>query len=475
MKKKPAPPAPQPAQIQAIERCIERGDFGGAGERLERLQKAFPDFKPLKRLAFEIAWKDGNVDEAAAAAWDWCEATPNSVRAFDALYGASAGRYPFLFRHAAGRLRALGERVDDDEILQRHGGKLDQADGLRVDLAQAFMGCARFAEARPLVETLDRPPAQNNFAQILFAEGEIERAAEVFAATLEKAPENFFALARLAALRLWLCGKSAAIEINERLQTLTPVDINALQLKMESALFFGQPERADAAWRAASELPWYGEQIERVPEIGKALRYLSAMAAWRLGEHFEAIRRLDDDDDDYDGDPDWGIRSKCRRAALTADTPDWKIREMAFWWPTGRITALFRKKMYRNDKEFFDGWGVPTPNADYLVAVSASGGESSREFAISALEYLADEGGEARENARRAMLELLRLPCGPDEVRSQLQTTMSEKGFFADGATVEVFTRGKIIEARPPAVAVRDDDETASDEAGLPPTMRRGR
>jgi Tfp pilus assembly protein PilF len=45
---------------------------------------------------------------------------------------------------------------------------------------------------------------------------------------------------------------------------------------------------------------------------------------------------------------------------------------------------------------------------------------------------------------------------------------MSEKGFFEEGATVEVFVRGKIIEARPPAVAVRDDDEDemAIDEAG---------
>lgn len=61
----------QPAQIEAIEHCIERGKLAGANER-------------LKRPACEIAW-------------EWCAASPNISPAFLVLAestGGAPGRYP---------------------------------------------------------------------------------------------------------------------------------------------------------------------------------------------------------------------------------------------------------------------------------------------------------------------------------------------------------------------------------------------
>ena len=90
MKKLRSEARPQPGQLEAIERCLDRGDLEGARARLPRLQAAFPDFKPLKSLAYEIVWQSGDPMRAVLAAWEWCQASPNSIQACDALADSSS-------------------------------------------------------------------------------------------------------------------------------------------------------------------------------------------------------------------------------------------------------------------------------------------------------------------------------------------------------------------------------------------------
>jgi tetratricopeptide (TPR) repeat protein len=479
MKKKPAPSRPQPAQIQAIERCLERGDLREAKERLHRLQAAFPDFKPLRRLAFEIAWEGGHAAQAAAAAWDWCEASPGSAAAFNALRDASLGHFPYLFLHAAERARALGEIIPEEglrEVREMVEDSLDERDGLRFDLSRAFMGAGRNGDARPLVETLDHPAAQNNFAQILFAEGEIERAAEIFESVLAKNPADNFALSRLATLRLWLSGKAPALDINERLLAGTPADPDELRRQLESALLFGQPDRADGLYRLAPDLPWYEESEEYDPESRDALHYLGAMAAWRMGDRHEALRRLKaaGEDNDEFNDEHGDIGAQCLVASISGDTPDWTLGALSQWWPLSRILSL-RSKFVDDDNALFENWQVPMPHCDYLVAVAASGGNDARVLALAALRYLTNRYGELREGAIQALFELLRLPCGPDKVRSELHAMMADDDLLDGKTPVEMFVGGALAEIRPLAITIREgptDEETVLEAADLARYLR---
>jgi tetratricopeptide (TPR) repeat protein len=474
MKKKLAPSRPQPAQIQAIERCLERGDLDGADERLLRLQAAFPDFKPLCRLAFEIAWEGGRIARAAAAAWDWCEASPNSAAAFNALRNASRGRYPYLFLHAAERAGALGEPVPDEDLRKVRNlfkDSLDERDGLRLDLSRVFMGAGRNGDARPLIETLDHPAARNNFAQILFAEGEIGRAAEIFESVLAENPADHFALFRLATLRLWLSGKTRAADLNERLLAGTPADPEELCRQLESALLFGQPARADGIYRLAPDLPWYDESEKYAPESLDAMHYLGAMAAWRMGDHHETIRRIKaacEDNDEFDDEYD-DIGGQCLIASVNGDTPDWTLGALSQWWPLSRILSL-RPKLLDSDDALFENWQVPMPHCDYLVAVMASGGSDARVLALAALRYLTGRGGELREEAKQALFELLRLPCGPDKVRSELHAMMADDDLLDGKTSIEMFVGGKLTEIRPLTITIREgpaDVETVLDAADL--------
>jgi predicted Zn-dependent protease len=446
-------PRPQPAQIQAIERCIERGELDEADKRLLRLQALFPDFKPLRRLAFEIARESGHVPVMATAAWDWCEASANSAAALGALLDASEGYYPYLFHHAAERLRALGESIPDEvrEVRKFFEDSLSEEDGLRLDLSQALMGAGRIREARGFVETLDHPAARNNFAQILFAEGDVERAAEIFESLLAANPADSFALYRLATLRLWLSGKTAAADLNERLLAIPPVCPEELHYQLESAMFFDQAARADEIYRLAPELSWYGEYREHDSD-SDAFHYLGAMAAWRLGDRPEAIRRLgkisEEDGDKYDK-----IDKQCFFAEINGDTPDWTLGALSQWWPMFRILSSHPERL-KSDADLFDNWQVPMPHFDYLVAVAVSGGHDARSLALAALKYLADKGGEHRERAKQAMLELLRLPCGPDSVRSQIQTMMIDDKLLEGKAPIEIFSGGRLVEVRPLAITV---------------------
>jgi len=196
MKKSRTEERPQPAQIEAIERCIERGKLAEADERLKRLQAAFPNFKPLRRLAYEIARESGDTLRRVFSAWEWCAASPNSTPAFTALAESSGVHFPYLFLHALEQLMALGENpgVDLATVRAALSSDISEDEGRRIDLCQVLLASGKAAEAGALVEHITQVSAQNNFGQALFAQGKIVRAEAVFAAVVESAPENLLRL-----------------------------------------------------------------------------------------------------------------------------------------------------------------------------------------------------------------------------------------------------------------------------------------
>ncbi|MBP7201733.1 MAG: tetratricopeptide repeat protein [Propionivibrio sp.] len=457
MKKTPTPERPQPAQMQAIERCVERGEFGEAHTRLARLLSAFPGFKPLRRLAFEIAWQSGDANQAVLAAWEWCEASPNSVPAFEALSDSSNGDYLYFFIHAEQRLTALGKAcdVDLDELRTSAGGQaLSGEEGIRVDLSRVLMAVGRIEEAGALVASIQHPAAQNNYALTVFAAGRIEQAVGLFESVLQDDPDNFFALCWLTALRLWLDGKAAATAMAGRLLALKTSTRDEARYQMETSILLDQLERAEDLYQQALDASWLRELNEAIPGAADRLHYLGALVAWRQSRFGDAVTRLEkiaDEDDAYAE-----FIQQCLIGRISGETPDWKIGILAQWWPITHIMSLHPEKFARDD-ELFERWQAPMPHPDYLVATALNGGKGARTLAIAALRYLAANDGDSQAAARDAMLLLLALPCGPDSVRSQLQMSMIEDNLLPQGAPITMFIGGKITEIRPLALTVHND------------------
>ena len=459
MKKPRSPERPQAAQIDAIERCIERGSLHEAQQRLSRLQASFPGFKPLKRLAFEIAWDSGDKMRAAFAAREWSESSPNSVAAFAALADSSLGEFPYLYLHAQERLRALGEGGDEKEQALRQA--LDPAvsldEGLRMDWCRVLMAVGKVAEAGALVETIPHAAAQNNFAQAQFATGQIERAAAIFSDVLLKHPENSFALSRLARLNLWLAGKPEALAFGERLLAQPPSGTDTALLQLETGILLDRLDRAENIYAETLTTPWYAKAEEIGEGTCDSIRHLGALIAWRGDRHDEALKRLDAirASDKYREE----LRNQCFISGFSADTPDWAVGDLSSWWPIARILALNPEKL-GSDQELFDRWNVPMPHPDYLVVTALNGGAGARSLALVALKYLAQSDGEAREAtkeaAREALRQLVRLPCGPDAVRSELQGWMLENGVIEQNVALPCYMEGKVTEIRPVTLTIRE-------------------
>jgi tetratricopeptide (TPR) repeat protein len=447
---------PQPAQVEAIERCLHRGDLEGAHARLARLQADFPNFKPLKRLAYEIAWQSDDPMRATLAAWEWCQASPNSAQAFDALVDSSSIEFPYLYLHAADRLIALDEDFDADLPALRAAllSELSEEEGRCVDLSRVFLGCGKVAEAAALVERITHPAAQNNFAQALFGQGKVAQAEAVWASVLEMAPADFFALQHLLTMRLWLGGRAAALPLADRLLALPPQKIDDACGQLDGAILLDLLEHAEAAYLATLNTPWYLEDSEYDRPADEHFHLAGALIAWRQGRHDEAVARLDNISDES-GDIA-ALRSQCIFTRISADTPDWSIGQLSQWWPIAHIIALQPKKFAR-DSELFERWQVPMPQPDYLVAVALNGGLGARTLAIAALQFQAQAATDAQAAARQALVSLLGLPCGPDSVRGDLHHWLSKNGLLEKGMPVSLLVGGKITEVHPLDITIHTD------------------
>jgi tetratricopeptide (TPR) repeat protein len=453
MKKSRTEERPQPAQIEAIERCIERGKLAEADERLKRLQAAFPNFKPLRRLAYEIARESSDTLRRVFSAWEWCTASPNSSSAFTALAESSGVHFPYLFLHALEQLIAHGEDpgVDLATVRAALSSDLSEDEGRRIDLCQVLLGSGKAAEAGALVEHIAQVSAQNNFGQALFAQGKILRAEAVFAAVVESAPENLFALGRLLTLRLWLAGRDAALPVADHLLALKPNKIDAAGQQLDGAILLGRLNQAEAVYLATLKAPWYAENCKRDAQAEACLHMSGALVAWRQERHEEAVSRLDKISDVSEDIAD--LRTQCTFFRMTANTPEWMIGQLTQWWPIAHILSLHPEKLV-NDGELFARWQAPMPHPDYLVAIALNGGKAARSLAIAALQFQAQTPEFDQSAALLAMIELLNLPCGPDAVRSALHRWLNEKGLLEKDTPVLMLVGSKSTEVRPLEITI---------------------
>ncbi len=444
---------PQPAQLEAIRRLVGQGQLDSARTRLLALRRQFPQFKPLLALAWELARESGNQVEAACAALDWSRASPGSALAWQALGDSAGTEFPALSVSALRRGDELAGKAvgDEPEAESTPFGPLTFQDSVRMDVCRIMLSAGRLDEAEAAVADLSHVSARNNLALVHFAKGDVARALAILEDNWQQAP-NLFALGRLVRLRLWTGGLDSAAGLASDLFQAEAHRGEDRLGQVEGLVLLGRLEEAEEIWLrndAAHE-----DTDGRPGEFP----YLGAYLAWRLGKEELALERLLQDPDSYEAQ---NMVQDFALAKLTRGTPDWSVGEWAAWWPLSNINRA--RKEAKTDADVLAVMSMLKPHNDYLMRMIELGGKVCRTIALPLLQDRASHGDEG---ASAALTALLDRPCGPDAVRTGLQSWLVDQGLLARGALLPMWLKGESREIRTRAFRIVTEPTTESD---LPP------
>jgi tetratricopeptide (TPR) repeat protein len=434
MKKKDTVARPQPAQTDAIRRALHDGRVGEAREKLARLRRQFPNFKPLFPLAYEIEAETGNAVGAAMAAWDWSLASPNSEAAWQAL-GESAGMtFPALSLYAWRQAKSLaGEApVPEPEGQQTPFGPLSFDESRRMDMCRMFLSHSRFDEAEAAITGIEHVSARNNLALVYFGRGRVGEALEQVERCWQEAPENIFALERVIRLRLWTGGLDRAAGLGETLVRTTPRRTDDARAKLIGLLLLDRFDDAEACLAECLA----GVAGEEAPD---ELNYLGAYAAWRRGDVPTTLSRLKEAKD-YEMASE--VAEQLVLGGFSGEPPNWLIGDIAGWWPLESLNRL-RDSGSADEDALVRLLELLTPHVEYLGRMAEQAGQFGPVLAGPLLKARALAGDAA---ALAELRSLLARPCGPDRVRSEVHSWLAEQGFLHKGETSRLLTGGKVHE-----------------------------
>jgi tetratricopeptide (TPR) repeat protein len=456
------PPAnrPQAAQTDAIRRLIDQGNLPEAEKRLQLLRTRFPDFKPLYGLAFELAQASSNRLLMLVEAWEWAQASPNSVAAWSALADSTGAGSMALHLAALKRLAEFeGVPASGLPPLDPHPfGDLPPDEVRQLELGSALLAVQRFDQAEQVFARIDHPVSRNNLALAHFACGRIELARDEWEASWRAVPDNLFALERAVTAHLWLGGREAAAPFEAALASATALRPEDAYAQLAALAVLGRIDEAEAVYRANAEREWWGEN-----PVAAWFHHTGAYVAWRRDDKRSLFHRLDAA---HTAVPDFEPTEEAGRTALKGvldkETPSWAIGDVSAWWPLANMLALSRSGA-RTDSEVVAALGIRPPHPDYLVLMVTHGGKVGRSLALAVLQGLT-EGGDAA--AVDALKRLLRLPCGPDSVRSSIHGWLLEHGHLASDESVELYSLGELRTVK--ALKVKIHSEVSEDRE-LPP------
>ncbi|MBI4754187.1 MAG: hypothetical protein HY778_01910 [Betaproteobacteria bacterium] len=439
---------PQTAQMEAVRRASRAGRHDEARARGRALRAAFPAFRPLHHLAWEVEREAANPMAATSRAWDWVQAVAASVPALEALRDSAlaAGRAA-LGAWAINRLRAMDGRPPL-ELPPLHNplGDLTLAQGVDMDLAQVFLNDQRYDEAIALMRHLDHPSARNNMGLAQFARGDVAAARETLEEAWQAWPGNLFALDRLMRLRLWVGGHDAAAPLAGPLAGAVPLRGEDAVAQLSGLIVLGQAQQADRAWAGHGAARFWKDS-------DKALRalfdYLGAVAAMAL-EHWDDARERSRAA--MEAKPDFAAAAEARLAARLHRVPgavDVEVGDFGSWLPVSLLHEIRRSG--KDSDALVRLLGRCDATADYLGAAAQYGGAAVRAVAVAILQQRAADGDEV---ALAEIKALLGRPCGPDRDRSQLHHWLASRGFLARGDRVEMLVGGRLRSIMPLSVTI---------------------
>lgn len=454
--------APQAAQMDAVRKLSRSGRYDEAKARLTELRTRFPDFKPLLALAWEVDDHAGEYLSASLHAWDWSMASPGSLAALEALRdSALAAALPALSASAAQRLaQTSGEAFPDLPLKHTPLADLSFEQAVALDLSRLFLGSRRIGDAIAVLEGIDHPSARNNLALAHFAQGEIALALAIFESNWQQDQRNLFALYYVIRLRLWRSGGGPAQELAAALRDAQPLRAVDAYTKMFGLLLLGLDEAAIATWQACREATFWTEFDARQCSDSA---YFAGVAALRSGDRdaadklfFEALTLAPDN-------LDAGIVSEALLLHGFGKEVEFKIGDFYDWLPQSWLDEIQAAKGEAAQAAVFDAQlHRCDAHADYLAVTAELGGAGMRLYAVSVLKLRALNGDNTAVDTLR---HLLTRPCGPDQMRLDLEIWLQDSGFATAGQALPMLIRGELREIafRPARVHAEPAD------LGLPP------
>ncbi len=270
--------APRNEQLTAIRRLAEAGDLAAARQRHAALRKAFPDFKPLLGLAWEIEHLADDPIVATARAWQWQSASPNSRQALEALAeSARSAGFAALMARALQRLASLteGRLVPPSlDYIEAPLGRLTLEQAEAIDLSRMWLADDNPQAAAAVLQGVDHPSAHNNRALALFACGEVDAALRIADAAWQADSANLFALERCLRWRCWSEGMGRCAGFAATLQATRPRRAEDANARVAALRFIGDHEGAQRAWDEAQDAALWDaaapEQVELFAALGDA-------------------------------------------------------------------------------------------------------------------------------------------------------------------------------------------------------------
>ena len=250
--------APSADRLTAVRRLAAAGDLSMARQRLSALRKSFPAFKPLLGLAWEVEDRCGEPMLAAARAYEWQRAAPNSRAAVEALCeSARAAGLAAVFARAVQRLRALDGDLAAPPIdfVEAPLGALSLEQAEAIDLSRMHLTDEDPVAAAAVLKDVDHPSARNNLALALFCTGDLAQARAIVEANWQAEPANVFALERALRWRCWSEGLDRCLEIAATLQHVTPRRAEDAIARVAALRFLDDAEGARLAWQDTSNAP----------------------------------------------------------------------------------------------------------------------------------------------------------------------------------------------------------------------------
>lgn len=397
--------APQPDQLAAVRRLADSGRLSQARQRHAALRKAFPDFKPLLALAWEIESQAGYPIIAVARAWEWQRASPSSRLALEALRESAreAGLAAVMAR-ALQRLQSLDAGAPVPPPLERIDGALgpltlDQAEAL--DLSRMHLADDNPDAAVAVLRGVDHPSARNNLALALFGSGELQQALALAEAAWQADADNLFALERALRWRCWVDGMARCAGFRATLSAAVPRRPEDATARIAALRFLGDDEGARAAWQQVAGADYWEHAAQEQADLFTAL-----------------------------GEPE-------------AEQPG----EASLWFPQPWMKAM--RQIARDWKALSEAAAQPLWDArldacdahvDYLRRACELGDAAIRLLALAVLKRRAKRDDAARE----ALSALLVSLGGPDSDRVALLEWLNAEGLRDPAVPAQLLAAGSV-------------------------------
>lgn len=286
-------PAPQVAQVDAIERLLNEQRFHEAVAKADRLAQQFPDHVRLRDLRIRAVASAGDVPRAALMAEAWTRTQPNSQRAWSLLFGLGADLGLGYLAHACHRrLDALGaedpQRTKDantliEAIRAKYVGLSDE-EGLRSDRGLLFLIGERLEEAVAELSSATHVVPRTNLAGAYFDQGDMTQAIAVARDAWKADTCNTHAARILARALLYVGDADGVRAVGEQLRDVVAREPDELAAQLETLDLL---EDYAAARERYEAFPRTGFESFRRDMLAR-MYHAAAVACFNLGDRDKA-------------------------------------------------------------------------------------------------------------------------------------------------------------------------------------------